>query len=414
MSIEKVEPTARTITKRTLRECREYLNDEFGNDYTLGEWHTVVKGGFLGFGQKEWIEATYYVHEKKSAQSASAPVAPASAIERNRDDLLRTAGLNIDSTRQIAQLDRKMDDQLRMLASKIDSLATVASAQANEKHPTIQKIEELLADNEFTLSYINGIANRIREQFSLDELDDFATVERTVIDWLGKDIAIAPQHYRKPPHVIVLVGPTGVGKTTTVAKMAANIILDAKNSGKPPARVRMITIDRTRVGAEEQLRRFGEIMNIDVDKAETTDDVKQIFETYKDSLDALIIDTSGYSPNDYENIGKMRALLNVKGLDADVYLTITASTKAKDLVSIIQNYEPFNFGSVIVTKCDETSAYGNVLSVLAEKHKAISYITDGQKVPRNIERASVISFLTRLDGFTVDRIHIEDLFAGEN
>ena len=175
----------------------------------------------------------------------------------------------------------------------------------------------------------------------------------------------------------------------------------------------MITIDHMRVGAEEQLRRFGEIMNIAVDKASTTDDVYKIFEDNKDALDALIIDTSGYSPNDYENIGKMRALLDVPGLHPDVYLTVTASTKARDLVSIIQNYEPFNFGSVIVTKCDESSAYGNILSVLSEKHKAIAYITDGQKVPRNIERASTVYFLTRLHDFKIDRIHIEDTFAEE-
>ncbi len=408
---EKVSPVTYTIVAPTIEDCRRQLYDLHGTDYTITDKHTVLRGGVLGFFQKKYIEATYILNTRHpTPQFASTP----DEFQKNRDELLRsTTGENPTQTIQIAALNRTVEELKKTLTTKIDSLATVAAAQANEKHATIQKIEEMLSDNEFTFSYVNEISNRIREEFSFAELDDFEAVERKVVDWIGQSIRIAPQVYRKLPHVIVLVGPTGVGKTTTVAKIAANIILDARNQGKPPARVRMVTIDRTRVGAEEQLRRFGEIMNIDVDKAETADDVKQIFDTHKDSLDALIIDTSGYSPNDYENIGKMRSMLNVKGLDADVYLTITASTKAKDLVSIIQNYEPFNFGSVIVTKCDETSAFGNVLSVLAEKNKAISYITDGQKVPKNIERASVVNFLTRLDGFKIDRIHIEDTFTEE-
>ena len=408
---EKVSPVTYTIVAPTLEACRKQLYESHGTDYMITNSHTVLRGGVLGLFQKKCIEATYILNPRHVApQSVTTP----DEFQKSRDELLRTAtGGSPAQTIQIAALNKTVEELKKTLTSKIDSLATVAQAQANEKHPTIQKIEDLLSDNEFTFPYINEISNRIREDFSFAELDDFDAVQRRVVDWIGESIKIAPRLYRKLPHVIILVGPTGVGKTTTVAKIAANIILDARNEGKPPARVRMVTIDRTRVGAEEQLRRFGELMNVDVDKAESADDVKQIFDTYKDSLDALIIDTSGYSPHDYENIGKMRAMLNVKGLDADVYLTITASTKAKDLVSIIQNYEPFNFGSVIITKCDETTAFGNVLSVLAEKHKAISYITDGQKVPRNIERASVVNFLIRLDGFKIDRVHIEDTFTEE-
>lgn len=404
MSIEKIEPTAHFIEKPTLKECREALNQLYGDNYTLGDHHVVLKGGFFGFGQKQWIRAEYFVNEPRTAAVPSRPAGePPKSDAVNPTDL---AALQFAMLNQIKELKTS-------IGSKIDDMVSASAAQASDKHPAIQKIEEMLAENEFTLSYINGISTRIREHFSLDELDDFGKVEQSVVDWIGQTIAIAPKPYRKCPHVIVLVGPTGVGKTTTVAKIAANIILDAKNSGKPPMRVRMITVDRTRVGAEEQLRRYGEIMNVSVDKAESAEDLRQIFDEHKDSLDALIIDTSGYSPNDHENIAKMCAFLDVPGLNPDVYLTVTASTKPRDLVSIMQHYEPFNIASVIVTKCDETVSFGNVLSVLAERHKAIAYITDGQKVPRNIARASAVYFLTRLHDFKIDRVHIDDMFAGE-
>ena len=404
MSIEKIEPTAHFIEKPTLKECREALNQLYGDNYTLGDHHVVLKGGFFGFGQKQWIRAEYFVNEPRTVAPPSRP-----AVESPKADAVNPTDL---AALQFAMLNQ-IKELKTSIGSKIDDMVSASAAQASDKHPAIQKIEEMLAENEFTLSYINGISTRIREHFSLDELDDFGKVEQSVVDWIGQTIAIAPKPYRKCPHVIVLVGPTGVGKTTTVAKIAANIILDAKNSGKPPMRVRMITVDRTRVGAEEQLRRYGEIMNVSVDKAESAEDLRQIFDGHKDSLDALIIDTSGYSPNDHENIAKMCALLDVPGLNPDVYLTVAASTKPRDLVSIIQHYEPFNIASVIVTKCDETASFGNVLSVLAERHKAIAYITDGQKVPRNIARASVVYFLTRLHDFKIDRVHIDDMFAGE-
>ena len=95
----------------------------------------------------------------------------------------------------------------------------------------------------------------------------------------------------------------------------------------------------------------------------------------------------------------------------DVYLAVAASTKARDLKNIMQNYEPFGYTSVIVTKCDETTRLGNIISVLNEKRKSISYWTDGQVISRNIQRAGVVDFLIRLAGFTVDRIHIEEKFG---
>ena len=109
----------------------------------------------------------------------------------------------------------------------------------------------------------------------------------------------------------------------------------------------------------------------------------------------------------------MKTILDVKDMHPDVYLAVCASTKARDLENIMQNYEPFAFRSVIVTKCDETNLYGNVISALYDKHKMVSYITDGQRVPHNIRRAGVIDFLIRLSDFTIDRVHIDDKFGAK-
>ena len=109
----------------------------------------------------------------------------------------------------------------------------------------------------------------------------------------------------------------------------------------------------------------------------------------------------------------MKLILDVPGMNPDIYLALMAGTKTRDLQNIMQNYEPFGYTSVIVTKCDETTRFGNIISVLNEKRKAISYWTDGQVISRNIQRAGVVDFLIRLAGFNVDRIHVEEKFGEE-
>ena len=166
-----------------------------------------------------------------------------------------------------------------------------------------------------------------------------------------------------------------------------------------------------RVGAYEQLERYGSIFGVPVQKAENANDVKQIYDNVCDSVDAIFIDTSGYSPNDASHIGNMKMTLDVQGLNPDIYLAVMASSKARDLANIMKNYEPFGYNSVIITKCDESEQYGNIISVLHEKHKSVSYITNGQQPAGFIEKANVVDFLIRLENFKVDRVHIEDKFG---
>lgn len=399
------EDEIQTIIGKDFEDCKQKLFKTYGHNYDIRGQRPVLKPGFFGFGQKELYEVRFTIGQKK-------PVSPQEAFQKNRDEILNKNGVSVTQTIQIATLDKKLEEYQKTLAKKLEEIATATNA--GDKPLSIQKIEDLLQENEFTFSYINKITTRLRSELSVEELDDFEFVQGKVVDWIGESIKIAPKVMHKYPHVIILVGPTGVGKTTTIAKIAGTMILEARNAEEVPPKIRMITIDHTRVGAEEQLRRYGDLLGTNVDKAESAEDVKKIYESYKNDIDILFIDTPGYSPNDSENIGKMRKMLEVKGIHPDVYLTFTASAKARDMNSIIQNYEPFNFSSVIITKWDETSAIGNVISVLAEKNKAVSYITDGQQVPRKIERATTQKFLLNLNDFSINREHIDEKFAEEN
>ena len=394
------------IEGATLNECKEKLFKLYGTGYTIVEKFVDFRpSGFLGLKQKPVTVVTYVLNNdttvetvfKKTQTESEKLEENRKAIIEKQKDILLNAQMN------------KMASMMEQLNEKIDNFST-QPAVSSDTHETISRIEELLSENEFSFSYIKMITDKIRSQFSLEQLEDFRLVERYVVDWIGESIEIKKDKHVRPPKVIIIVGPTGVGKTTTIAKLAATSILDAKNNGMKKPELCIVTIDTMRVGALEQLAKFGEILGKNVLKAETAEDVAEIYSDYKEHVDYIYIDTSGYSPNDSNHIGEMKNILDVK-MNPEIFLAVTASTKASDLQNIFRNFEPFAYESVIITKFDESQCYGNIISVLWDRHKSISYITDGQGVPRNLKKANIVDILINLKGFDIDRVHIEDKFG---
>lgn len=397
----------KTIYGKDPDDCKEQLYKRYGTNYRIIEApKPEFKPGFWGLFQRE----RYVVRYIENPEPA---LSPADAFQKSRDEIIAktTGSSSVTTAIQISQLDKRLEETQKKIDEKMNQI--IQATKAESKPASISKIEELLQENEFTFEYINDITTRLRSTLTVEQLDDFDFVQKTVVDWIGESIKIAPNIPHKYPHVIILVGPTGVGKTTTIAKMAGTLIKSVNEKDEPMPVIKMITIDNMRVAAGEQLRNYCDIMGIDLFKAQTSKDVKKIFDDYKDKLDVMFIDTPGYSPNDLENIGKMTKILEVHGIHPDIYLAFSAATKARDLNSILRNYESCNYASVIITKWDETTAVGNVISVLAKKEKVVSFITDGQKVPKAIERASVVRFLTNLLDFEVDREHIDEKFPEE-
>jgi len=396
----------------TLEECQKKLFDLYGRDYHIENRESIVKPcGFLGLKTKA-IQRVWYTVNHKSSYSSSAyqssieaagqkSINESDELERKRDAILAS---------QTATVLKSLANKVEEMNSKLSTMNTSISATSNELHPSIKQIEEILEQNEFTMSYIRMIEDKIRMQFSLSELDDFKLVERYVVDWIGESIKIAPEKVFRPPHVVVVIGPTGVGKTTTISKLAASTIKYAKVNKLKEPQLCIFTIDSMRVGAFEQLNTVAEIIHAPIRKAETTEDVQEIYDDYKEHVDYIFVDTGGYSPNDSTHIAMLKDVLDVK-MNPDVYICVTASTKASDLQSIFNNYEPLNYDSVIITKCDETRVFGNIISVLWDRHKSISYITDGQNLAQNIRKASVTEMLMNLNGFNIDRQHIENKFG---
>ena len=421
------EPQTQKMEGKSRDEVRNKLHNLYGNDYEIIAWDPILKGGFLGLFQTELVQATFYVKKrqiepqetvKPSYQSYSNPYNSQGVGSTYRQSEEERLASNQQAIIQ-SQNSVLMQNQITMMQEMKNAMDAmkmqinqVTSPTRVETHETINRIEELLEKNDFSMSYIKRITERIRSTFSLEHLDNYQTVERIVVDWIGQSVNIAEEKVHRPPHVYILVGPTGVGKTTTLIKLLTQKYIVNRTADKRYV-IKMITTDTMKVGAKEQLEAWGEYLKLDVVKAEKNEDLRDLYEKYKDHCDGIFIDTSGYSPNDSKHLSRMKNILEVPGLNPDIYLMMDAKTKARDMINIMQNYEPFGYGSVIISKCDEAGVLGNVISALSEKHKTISYITTGQSAARDIKRVNPLDFIMRLEGFNIDRDHIEEKFNGK-
>ena len=371
------------------REALDRIQVKYGSQAKILTQRSVRFGGFFGMFAREGVELSGYISQEKSR---------APRMEEEKQKILK----NVRDEQTIQQV----LEEVQKLQMKIDSAP--AAERVVDDHESLVKIEELLFENDFTQLFVRETMSRLRREISLDDLDDFKAVQDRVVDWIAEAVHIIEPTFETRPKVLVLVGPTGVGKTTTIAKLAA--IHGLGTSGNQTKRVRMITIDNYRIGARQQIETYGEIMGIPVSCAESYDDLRRQIALAQDA-DLILIDTIGKSPKDYIKLAEMRELLDAGGSRAQVLLALSATTKTADIGEILQQFEPFHFEAIALTKLDETMRIGNMISVLSAKNKGIAYITDGQVVPQDIEVASVSRILMHLDGFIVDQEHIEALYG---
>lgn len=181
---------------------------------------------------------------------------------------------------------------------------------------------------------------------------------------------------KNAPRIMALVGPTGVGKTTTTAKLAA---MYAMNKG---ASVALVTTDNFRVGAFEQLKTYSKIMGVPLEIASTPKELAKAIESHSDK-DMILIDTAGRSPKDQEKLEELKAFLE-SGLPIETHLCLSATTKDKELNEIVARFGILPISRLLFTKLDETESLGCIVNVHLRSKFQLSYFTNGQMVPEDI------------------------------
>lgn len=226
----------------------------------------------------------------------------------------------------------------------------------------------------------------------LDELnapDGLGLLPRLSIR-LKKMLAVSgpPKLNPSGPTVWSLVGPTGVGKTTTVAKLAATFSL------RHGLEVGLITLDTYRMAAAEQLKVYGRILEVPTLVASDAAELKKAILKLS-GKELILVDTVGRSPEDEENLLEMQSILeSVKTITN--HLVLACPTRDADQAKVFSGFEMFNPKSLIFTKLDETATFGPILNRVVDSGLPVSYLTFGQKVPEDLEEASLEGMARRL------------------
>lgn len=251
----------------------------------------------------------------------------------------------------------------------------------NVNYKFLQLIYNKLIDNEvdsrFADEIIGEIENSLKKESNIDSI--LAAVYQKIILKLGKPKTITLGEKAK---VIFFIGPTGVGKTTTIAKIASSFKIEKD------AKVAFITADTYRIAAVEQLNTYASIIDCPVSVVYSVEDMNKSLSEYKD-YDLILVDTAGRSHKAEEQMDELKAFIGEVAqredeFDFECYLTLSLTTKYKDLRSIADKYNDVEW-AVIFTKLDETCSLGNILNVRMLTDRPLSYTTSGQNVPDDIE-----------------------------
>jgi len=249
-----------------------------------------------------------------------------------------------------------------------------------------ENLVELLIQAEVSASLIERIRGHLLGSATPEELGDLGRLKDLVVEFLSS--SMATQHGVEitrggRPRIIAMVGPTGVGKTTSLAKLGAGLKF---NKGY---NVGFITIDTFRIAAPEQLKKYAEILDVPVEVVFEPHRIPDAIESLKDK-DVILIDTAGRNPKNRPDLEDLGSFLDF-GLPVETYLVLSATTKFTDLLDTIRRFKEVNFSKLIFTKLDETENFGSMISALEQIQHSISYVTTGQNVPDDIRPADARS-----------------------
>lgn len=246
-----------------------------------------------------------------------------------------------------------------------------------EESKVVDLIFEQLVNNEVTMEYAKEILDEVDVRSKRSSINDLlASVYQRIILKLGLSNKITLG--KDKPKVVFFIGPTGVGKTTTIAKLASKFKLEDKAS------IAIITCDTYRIAAVEQIKTYANILTIPVEVVYEAKDINTAIEKFK-NYDLVFVDTAGRSHKNEEQFNDAKVLLDsVDNYDSDIYLVVSATTKYNDLIKITDAYSTITRYSIIFTKLDETTSYGNLLNIKMRTGEALSYVAWGQNVPDDI------------------------------
>lgn len=351
----------------TMPEAMNLIRKELGSEAVILNSKEVKQGGFLGFFKKKKIEVFAALDE----------------------DPFHNEKISFKTTSDVKQhlpVVEEKDNSNQAVLNEINYLKKLIEHQSNDKEntfpPAYQLIYEHLIQQEVAEPLAKDILNEV---ISVQEGKQIEPTPANIIKQVGKELTKRLSNhsfegitYNKK--IIQFVGPTGVGKTTTLAKVAAKSMLEDLKQ------VAFITTDTYRIAAIEQLRTYAKILDVPIEVAYSPEDYQKAVNKFA-SYDLILVDTAGRNFREEQYIKNLQENTLLEH-DSETYLVLSLTAKQKDLIDIQKQFQAIPIKEIIFTKLDETTQFGSLLSIVSEMNRGIAYLTNGQDVPDDLVKPS--------------------------
>ncbi len=352
-----------------MAEAMKKIRAELGSDAVILNSREVQTGGFLGLFKKRNIEVIAAIDQQMKQQPVPITKQKISNKSVLKPELEKVSKPNDDKPNE--DLINEMNE-----LKKIISQISVPSGGFGPSYPDpIKLLHTLLMKQEIDSTIQESILSSLLEKWYVEGAN--ASID-VVYSWLEKDlvdrisdIPFGGVSFKKK--YINVVGPTGVGKTTTLAKIAAEAVINHKK------KVAFITTDTYRIAAIDQLKTYAKILNIPMEVCYTIEDFYKAANSFNE-FDLVLIDTAGRNFRNKQYVEDLKQVIDFDN-ECETFLVLSLTAKQRDMEDIFDQFSIIEIDKFIFTKADETSSYGAMYNLINKYNKGVAYMTNGQNVP---------------------------------
>ncbi|RLQ95727.1 flagellar biosynthesis protein FlhF [Falsibacillus albus] len=355
----------------SMTEAMQKVKGELGEDAVILNSKLIYTGGILGLFKKKNIEVIAAIDSNQSQPAQIVKEKPQILVEKE-------ISRNSSAPQRNEQMEKEMVELKRMI-SNLSIQALPDSAQyPNQVNEVIQQL--ILQD--IGTQTISDIGQALAEKWRNTKED---VGKQDIIRWCKAELLkkISNVHFGGisfQKKFINIVGPTGVGKTTTLAKIAAEAVINQKK------KVAFITTDTYRIAAIDQLKTYASLLNVPVEVVYKLEDFKHAVDSFKD-YDLIFIDTAGRNYREEKYVNELQQVIDFDA-EMETFLVLSLTSRESDLENVIQQFKRVGIHRFIFTKRDETASYGMIYNLILKHRIGAAYLTIGQDVPDDIEEAS--------------------------
>jgi flagellar biosynthesis protein FlhF len=366
----------------SMQEAMKKIRSEMGNDAVILNSKVSHSGGFLGLFAKKQIEVIAAIDpdepERQKVRETRTSIQEKSAFPMSQN---KTIMHNEHLTRSINVEDNQgVLEELKELKGLLHSIST---NERSDIYPEpLKVILKQLTKQEINPSIRGQVMSELLDYWYLVNgnltIKQLREKETEIFLKELKELEFGGMSYQKK--YINVIGPTGVGKTTTLAKLAAHCVLQKKK------KVAFITTDTYRIAAIDQLKTYAKILNVPIEVCYSVDDFKEA-KAKLDKYDFIFIDTAGRNFLESQYVKDLQSIIDFNG-EMETFLVLAATAKPSDMIAVYEQFSALPINRFIFTKLDETSTRGSLFEVMIKTNKGIAYTTHGQTVPDDIEEAT--------------------------